>query len=410
MRKRLSSKLRRMIEAPHAVVGEDAAELVEEARGEALAASVEVAQVGEEVLLGAVPPVAGPLAGVAAEERADVREREEDLLFQVQAGVGAMAQLARDEALHRAGAGVVAEHEAAGLLQALGAGRRGRFEGLEEVFEADFRHVRGRSRVGGGGRLQDEERAAGADLGIAAREDLADAAGHGSHQGGLHLHGFEHGERSRRRPRCPLPGRRARPRPRGPASARRHPRRAPAGGGRRRSPPAGGCPGRRGRPASFGRRRRSAGPCAREPRPAREGGARRSRCGKAVRRAGRRERRRTGPCSAARRSGRSLSAPPAGRGPPKRRNGTGRRRPPLRTRPRRPRAGRLRRPACGRCSPLATSRSIQGEPSPSRPPRGGPGSRPGRPCPWHRRAGRPRCGRARAGGGPGPRRACGRER
>src|SRR5947199_10807521 len=100
-------------------MAEGAAEPAEEIRREAGAARVEVAQIGGEELLGAVAAV-GALRGLAAEERADVGERAQDLLLARQVAARSSPGPAGDQTLDGREVGVVAEHQAPRLLQALG--------------------------------------------------------------------------------------------------------------------------------------------------------------------------------------------------------------------------------------------------------------------------------------------------
>ena len=199
-------QLRRAVEAADAVVGEGAAELIDEAGGQALAAGVEVAQVGEEVLLGAVAAIAATaVRRMAAEERADVGEGAEDLLFQAELPFAA-AGGSRDEALDGAGIGVVTEDQPAGLLEALAARSEsdrlvGRYQGIEAHLVAV---VHGGGAVFTGHGLEHEERTAGADLGVPAHQHLAHAARRQRQQRGLHLHGFEHRQRIAGRHLVPL--------------------------------------------------------------------------------------------------------------------------------------------------------------------------------------------------------------
>ena len=100
-------------------VGESAAELVEEQRRQAGAAGVQVPQIGEQVLLGAVTAVVlRPGGRLAAEEGGDVHEGAEDLLFPERvAGRARPRGGSGEQALHPAGIGVVALDEAPDLRQ-----------------------------------------------------------------------------------------------------------------------------------------------------------------------------------------------------------------------------------------------------------------------------------------------------
>ena len=102
-------------------MAEGAAELVEEAAGQAGAARVEVAQIGEEVLLGAVAAVGlRPSAGWRRK-----RELTSTKARRISSSRGSRrsprGRLAGDQALDAAAVGVVAEHQAPRLFQALGA-------------------------------------------------------------------------------------------------------------------------------------------------------------------------------------------------------------------------------------------------------------------------------------------------
>ena len=128
-------ELRRAVERPaKSIMSESAAEAVEELRRQAGAARVQIAQIGEQVLLGAVAAV-GAVRGLAAEERADVDEGAQDLLLAPQVGGWRLAGPSGNEALDPAQIGVVAEHQAPRLLQALaprvGGAVRARHQALE---------------------------------------------------------------------------------------------------------------------------------------------------------------------------------------------------------------------------------------------------------------------------------------
>ena len=140
----------------------------------------------------------GAVRGLAAEERADVGERAQDLLLAGEVGARRPAGRTGDQALDGAEVGVVAEHQAPCLLQALGARIDGGIRGGRQAREP---HPAARRRRGAifcradGERRQQQERRAGADVGVPAREHLAHPAGTGRHHRRLHLHRLQHRQR-----------------------------------------------------------------------------------------------------------------------------------------------------------------------------------------------------------------------
>jgi len=121
-------ELRRAVEALHPVVRQGAAELVEKGRRQAGTPRVEVAQEGEEVLLGAVALILllhrGAPGRVAAEERGEVHEGLEDLQL-ARVGLGAVRRGSgadrRDQPAHSGGVDVVAEEQPVKLFEPLAA-------------------------------------------------------------------------------------------------------------------------------------------------------------------------------------------------------------------------------------------------------------------------------------------------
>src|ERR1700681_964097 len=109
-------QVRRAIETANAIVSEGVAELVEKRRRKARLPGLQISQVGEEVLLGAVAAFALFFGGrLAAEEGGDVHEGLEDLPFELWVALG--AGRLREPPLHCLGHDVVAQQEPASLLQ-----------------------------------------------------------------------------------------------------------------------------------------------------------------------------------------------------------------------------------------------------------------------------------------------------
>src|SRR6185369_6749225 len=126
----------------------------------------------------------------AVEERAEVDEGAEDVVLLAAGGVPVVFRFAGsrlgEQALDGARLDVVAEDQAADLFERIEARLGG------QGVEADALTGAG---IGGRERLEDEQRRAGADLGVAAHQELAHAAGGGGEHGGLDLHRFQHDER-----------------------------------------------------------------------------------------------------------------------------------------------------------------------------------------------------------------------